>query len=332
MSRIKTLLTTAVVVGSLAATVAVMAPPAGAAGTALAQPYASGSYLTSRVDGSSAVVDSARTSQFQTFMKTHPDQKAVTWPQVNMNDSWAMTYAYGKSTDPVWKLTGSAVTGNSRLKILNTQGFHMPDTTADTFPSGTQDRPGLMIDKTFGYTALFADAVPNKATRTIAVSSAGITWHGSNGLDYRNPASNDTRNFMSRGRLAEAMVVTREELDAAVAAGTGVGKVLHLFFVETNSADGFRSPMVGAEGGQAGWGAEGERLRIKPSVDLVARGLSGYPLALARTLQQNGTYLGDNSGSTTKLKMSQTFHYTGTGLTKDVFQGKISWSDFEVLK
>lgn len=315
---------------SVAAVVGLTPGPA-TADTPPVLPYGADSFFQSRVDGASVPVDAALTKSFQTFMATNPDQKATTWPKVNMNASWAMSYDYGTATDPIWKLTGGN-TANAKLQILATQGFHMADSVAASFPTGTQDRPGVIFDEVFGYTVQFADAVPNLATHTITVSNAGIMWHGSNGLDYRNPKSNDTRNFTSRGRLPDSMVVTREELDAAVAAGTGVGKVLHLYFVETNTADGFMHPMTGAESGKAGFGAEGERLRVKPGIDLAARGLTGAALALARTLQENGTYIGDNSGSTTQLKLSQASHYTGTNLTTDVFKGKLSWNDFEVVR
>lgn len=203
---------------------------------------------------------------------------------------------------------------------------------ADTFPTGTQDRPGVMIDPVFGYTVQFADAVVNKANRTINVSNAAVFYHSSNGLDYRNPKSNDSRNFSSRGRIPDAMIVRRDALDRAVAAGTGLGHVLHLFFVETTTADGVVHPMTGSEGDKVGFGAEGERIRIKPSVNLAARGLTGAALALARTMQQNGAYIGDNSGSTTQIKASQPHHYVGTNIITDAFKGKISWNDFEVIE
>jgi hypothetical protein len=90
--------------------------------------------------------------------------------------------------------------------------------------------------------------------------------------------------------------------------------------------------MVGAEGGQSGWGAEGDRIRIAPSVDLVGRGLSGACLAIARTLKENGAYIGDNSGSSTQLKASQAGVYSGTNLSTDCLKGKVSFDDFEVVK
>ena len=292
-------------------------------------PYSADSYFKSRVE--STPVDTTRTTQFHEFMRTAPDQKGITWPKVNMNDNWAMSYHVGKSSDPIWRLKGCN-TDNSRLQLLTTQGFHMADSVADTFPTGTQDRPGVMVDPVFGYTVQFADAVPDKATRTITVSNAGIMWHSSNGLDYRNPQSDDSRNFTSRGRILDSMVIRRDVLDKAIANNTGLGHVLHLFFVETNTAHGVRSPMVGTESGKYGWGAEGERIRLKPSIDLKARGLTGAALAVARTLQQNGAYIGDNSGSSTQIKASQAAAYTGTNMATDMFQGKISWDDFEVLK
>jgi hypothetical protein len=292
-------------------------------------PYTANSFF--RTPASTLAVDAARTSAFASFMKAHPDQKAISWPKVNMNPDWAMSYWVGKSTDPIWRLTGGN-TATAKLKILTTQGFHMADSVAATFPTGTQDRPGVMVDTVFGYTVQFADAVVNKSNRTINVSNAGILWHASNGLDYRNPKSDDSRNFTSRGRILDAMVIRRDLLDKAVAANTGLGHVLHMFFVETRSADGFRSPMVAAESGKVGWGAEGERLAIRSDVNLAGRGLTGAALALARTLQQHGTYLGDNSGSSSQLKASQASCYTGTNLSTDCLQGKITWSDFVVLK
>jgi hypothetical protein len=291
-------------------------------------PYSGDSFFRSRV--TNAPADAARTSQFHTFMASHPEQAGIDWPKINMNPDWAMSYHVGTSSDPVWRLAGGN-TGDSRLAVLQSQGFHMADSVADTFPTGTQDRPGVMVDSVFGYTVQFADAVVNKATRTITVSNAGIMWHGSNGLDGRNPKSNDKRNFTSRGRIPDAMVIRRDQLDRAAANGTGLGHVLHLFFVETNTTDGVVHPMTGTESGKAGFGAEGERIRIRPDVDLQARGLTGAALVIARTLQENGAYIGDNSGSSTQIKASQPHNYTGTNLATDALKGKISWADFEVL-
>jgi hypothetical protein len=292
-------------------------------------PYGADSFFQSSVEG--APVNAARTKQFHEFMATHPEQKDIPYPKINVNENWAMSYHVGRASDPIWTLAGGN-TSHEKLAVTRTQGFHMADSVAKTFPDGDQDRPGVMIDSVFGYTVQFADAVPNLATRTITVSNAAVFYHDSNGLDYRNPASDDQRNFSSRGRIIDAMVIRRDLLDKAIATDTGLGHVLHLFFVETNTADGVVHPMVGAEGDKAGFGAEGERIRIKPSVDLEARGLTGAALAVARTLQENGAYIGDNSGSGSQLKASQPHNYVGTNLTTDALEGQITWNDFEVIE
>jgi hypothetical protein len=206
-------------------------------------PYSADSFFRSTVAGSP--VRRARTRAFKAFMKSHPEQKAINWPKVNVNPLWASTHCLGKATDPVWRLTGGN-TNHSKLAITRTQGFHMSDATANLFPTGTQDRPGVMVDPVFGYTVQFADGVVNKANRTIAVSNAAVFWHSSNGLDYRNPRSNDRRNMSSRGRIVDAQVIRPDLLAAGIANNTGLGHVLHLFFVETKTVDGVCHPMANA--------------------------------------------------------------------------------------
>src|SRR4051794_40262269 len=98
LSRIRMLaaVAAATTVGLLCAVVG----PAMAAGPA--QPYMADSFYKSRVEN--APIDAARTTSFRNFMATNTTQKAITWPKINTNASWAMSYAYGKATDPIWKL------------------------------------------------------------------------------------------------------------------------------------------------------------------------------------------------------------------------------------
>jgi UDP-glucose 4-epimerase len=65
------------------------------------------------------------------------------------------------------------------------------------------------MDRVSGFTVFCANAEVVGRHR-IRVSSAGITYHSSNGLDYRNPLSDDRRNFTSRGRISNAMVIRRD--------------------------------------------------------------------------------------------------------------------------
>ena len=315
-------------VASLTGTVS----PAGAvAAGSTGLPYGAGSYFRTPVAGMAA--DATRTTAFRSFMRTHPDQKSYSYPRITGMDGnqWGTTTHVSDASDPVWKLKNP----RKQTQILATQGFHMRDEVAKRVPTGTQDRPFLIVDPVFGYSLFCADVVPDPQTRTITVSASAVFHHSSNGLDGRNPRSDDTRNFASRGRIPDAMAIRPDLLKAAIENGTGLGHVLHAFFVETLTTAGFCHPMIGTESDKHGWGAEGDRIAIKPDVDLKARGLTDAALAIARTLQTHGAYLGDNSGSSTMLKGVQTTStynpYDGTNMRVDCLKA-LTWDDFHVLK
>ena len=304
-------------------------------------PYTADSFYKSRVDGPNTPIDAGLTAEMHNFMATYTgtdsndNQSLVSWPKLNQNPGWSGHNYVHRSDDtaPIWKLTGTAgSTDDPRLDIVRTQGIHLTDATWNSVPTGTQDRLLVIQDHVFGYTVQCADVVPNMTARTWTASNCGIMWHSSNGLNADNPLSNDPRNFTSRGRIIDAMQVPREEIDRAVANNTGVGHVLHLFWVSTDVNDGFSHPMTNEEDNVGGWGGEGWRLRIKPSVDLQARGLTGAALAIARTLQQNGAYIGDNAGGVTQVKIGPPEDYVGTNITTDAFKNKITWNDFEVVQ
>jgi len=294
--------------------------------------YSANSFFHSRV--TDAPVDAEATSKFKTFMSTFSDQKATKYPKISgcvASNPWGTNFALGSASDPIWRITGSGV--RQETQIAASQGFHMADAVASRYPTGTQDRPGLIVDPVFGYSVHFADAVANKTARTINVSSSSVFWHSSNGLDKRNPKSDDKRNYCSRGRIPDAMVIRGDLVKTAITANTSLGHVLQLFFVETKYADGFCHPMVGAESGKNGFGAEGLRIGIDKSVNLASRGLTGGALVIAKTLQEYGCYLGDNSGSSSQLKGEQAFSsyspYAGTNVTPTCLS-KLTWADFVV--
>lgn len=280
-----------------------------------------------------APIDSA-SAQGIAFVKSHPDQAGFPYPVINglAGNLWGTVYFEGKCTDPVWKLTGTVP---SKVAFLASEGFHAPAQLGDTF-TGTSDSPFVVMDTCGnpsmpkGLTVWAANAAKGSGT-TISVSAAGAFQHDSNGLDYRNPKSSSTKNMRSRGAIPDAMVIRKDRLEHAIANNTGLGHVLHMFWVETRTADGFVHPMVGDENDKLGWGAEGIRIRIKPSVDLTKRNLSPGGLAVARTLQTHGAYLGDNSGSASSLKAEQDYGQWGSRLTRDALRG-LTWDDFEFVQ
>lgn len=304
---------------------------AAAAPSPLALPYGASSYFQTPIAG--VAVDEARSAVFRSFMKSHPDQKPYSYPRITgqAGNQWGTTTHVSSGSDPVWKLKNP----KAQTQILATQGFHMADDVAKRVPTGTQDRPFLIVDPIFGYSMFCADVVLDPATRTITVSASAVFYHASNGLDGRNPRSNDKRNWASRGRIPDAMAIRPDLLKAAISAGTGLGHVLHMFLCETLTSEGHVHPMVGSEGAKSGWGAEGDRVAIRSSVDLRARGLTDAALAIARTLQTHGAYSGDNSGSATMLKGVQTTStynpYAGTNMNIACLKA-LTWDDFVVLK
>ncbi len=291
--------------------------------------YSAGSFFRSRVDR--APVHHAATHHFHRFMRRHPDQRQYHFPLIRGTDGndWGMPYALAEAGDPVWRLTGAIPSPVSRLRSV---GFHAPRWFGDML-TGTSDSPFVVIDRASGRSVWAANSKV-VGHRVVSVGAAGFFEHDSNGLDSRNRRSNSRRNYRSRGAIPDAMVIRRDLVDHAVRTRGDLGHVLHMFFVETKSAAGFCHPMVGAESGKHGFGAEGQRIAIAPHVDVTSRGLSPEGVVIARTLQRYGCYLGDNSGSGSGLKAEQEGHghrvWHGR-LPADTLHG-IHWDDFVVLR
>lgn len=267
-------------------------------------------------------------------MASHPDQEDVPYPKINGlgGNSWGTPWARGTLSHPVWRVRDIADNSDPRNSVLRTRGFRAPRWLGDVI-TGTSDSPLCVMDIASGFT-VFLTGVDVVGHRLLDVRSAGVTYHASNGLDHRNRRSNEPRNFTSRGRISDAMVIRRDLVDHGIKHDTDLGHVLHLFLVETSSADGFQHPMVGAESGKFGFGAEGQRLAIRPDIDLTTRRLSPAGLVIARTLQVRGCYIGDNAGSASALKAEQETEdrpVWGRRLHQDSLR-HLRWNDFVVLR
>ena len=294
-------------------------------------PYGPRSYFRSRVKRS--MVDPEATSRFHEFMAGFPEQEGVRYPKINGtgDNRWGTPWARGTAGHPVWRVRDIADNSDPRNALLRTRGFRAPRWLPDVI-TGTSDSPLCVMDLASGFT-VFLTGVDIVGHRLLDVRSAGVTYHASNGLDHRNPRSDGPRNFTSRGRISDAMVIRRDLVDHGIRNGTDLGHVLHLFLVETSSADGVRHPMVGAESGKAGFGAEGQRLAVRPDLDLTTRKLSPAALVIARTLQNRGCYIGDNAGTASTLKAEQETEdhpVWGRLLHQDSLR-HLTWDDFVVL-
>jgi len=81
-------------------------------------------------------------------------------------------------------------------------------------------------------------------------------------------------------------------------------------------------PMINDEGDKGGVIGEGMILRIKPGVDVAARGLTGDAYKVAQGIKRYGVLVGDNGAQPT-LKQER-----GLGLPTDALSA-LSWSDYE---
>jgi hypothetical protein len=263
--------------------------------------YTAGAYLCSQP----GAIDSAKTTAMRDFLTA----RGRNFPSLNgvSGNSWGMAYAVGTASDPVFHLTGS-VPSKVAPQLVDI-GFHAPQNFADRL-TGTSDSPFVVVDEAQGITVMATKASKVDAT-TINVGAAGYFTHGTNGLDDRRPESNCKSLGkvceVSRGRIPESMLVTAAEFAVARANHTGLGHVLEMFWPETDSAAGFKLPMVGAEGSKYGWGSEGQRVALDPSLNIVDRpGCTDSADVIVRTLQQNGAYIGDNAGGTSwVIKLEQ---------------------------
>lgn len=318
---------------------------AGAAGTALTGwagsapavaarrpylPYGGRSYFR-RPLRADPRIDWDRTRAFRAFMASHPDQRDFGHPRLNGLDgnAWGTPYALGRARHPIWRLTGDL---HPMVRRLGRRGFHAPAWLGRML-TGTSDSPLCVVDKAWGFT-LYCNNAERVGRRLIKAENVGISFHNSNGLDHRHRRANDGRNFTSRGRISDAMVIREDLVRYGVANNTDLGHVLHMFFVETRTKDGHTGPMINEEDDNYGFGAQGERIAIAPGVNLRKRRLSPSAMVIARTLQNHGCYLGDNSGSQSALKMEQENDvrpvWGGHRLHKDSLRA-LSWDDFVVL-
>jgi hypothetical protein len=295
-------------------------PPRADGGPFLA--YSESSFLR-RPLPADAPVD-AESDRGITFAKTH-DRSSYPLVRGVDGDNFGMPYAMSSCSDPLWRLTGTVP---PELGFLTTEGFHAPSTFADHL-TGSSDSPMVVIDRC-GVPAMprgltvWAAKVSAAGTGTLDVGAAGAFQHDSNGLDRRDPMSDSSLNERSRGAIPDAMVIRDDLLTWGMQHDSGdLGQVLHMFWPETDSAAGAVHPMVAAEAGKQGFGAEGMRLRIRPDIDLGARQCSPAGLVVARTLQRYGAYLGDNAGGSASLKAEQ-----GSGLIGRDALSCLSWDDF----
>jgi hypothetical protein len=90
-------------------------------------------------------------------------------------------------------------------------------------------------------------------------------------------------------------------------------------------------PMIGSDGNDANGIPEGIVLRIRPSVDLAAKGLSAGALVIARSLQEYGCVVTDGGSSRAATMRLERADWSGLGLNKDSLE-RLTWNDWEFVE
>jgi hypothetical protein len=241
----------------------------------------------------------------------------ISWLKTNANTSfmalslgnWAMPVYYSTASDPLVTINP---TGNGP-----TVTFRLP---ADAQPMAGNDAAISIVDVTTNQDIQLFEFNP------AGPSATGVAryWLDSNGIP-ENPWGGAAGNDGHRGIPGFTHSVHLNEVQSGV-----IARRLKIAVPGPSEPPGGSPvyPMNGFEKGKGNGPFEGLILRIKPSVDLAARGLPGQALIIATALQDYGAVVGDTSGATVVLKMQKnaTWNVTRSGLNA------LTWDDYEFVQ
>lgn len=223
----------------------------------------------------------------------------------------------GNSTHPLYTVTLTA--SSASIPPLHTPPDFQPNTGSD--------KSALLWDTAQGCECGFAQLVVDHVARTITAKYGDIYWEDSNGLD-KLVAGGDPRNHCHRGFPPYVRSVRRNE--------TTIRRVLSLSVYATapdSAIVPFAFPAYGGENG-SGVIPEGAVLQLELSdTEITARGLTGVPLAIARALRDYGAIVRDQTDAVSLMSFDGKVapgYWSGLGVTRDAFYGKLHWSDFRV--
>lgn len=164
---------------------------------------------------------------------------------------------------------------------------------AGAVPAATSDAQLTVFDVARGYVIGLQKAAFDGRTWTARWTA--IYYLGSNGLDGELRESDDPRNRGHRGCPPPLHAVRWDEVQAGE-----IGHVLKVAIRRTASAHVYPAS-ANARG--SGMIPEGAVFRIKPTVDLRARGLQGAALVTATAMQRYGVVVSDQAGVPLALKL-----------------------------
>lgn len=248
---------------------------------------------------------------------------------VNLNGTqptgeWGNPIYWAKPSDPSYRIANPCGTNQPpEFRSVRIPSGAQPDPTPDA------EMTVYNLDRGLVFALWQARYVPG--SDTWSACGGTVYYLASNGLAGSLAESDQPHNFGHRGVPPPAFSVRLDEIQAGA-----IDHVLKIAVNNTACAHVF--PMVGDECGTPDPNAppEGTRIRIRPSVDLRALGLSREALIIARALQSYGAVIGDQSKNRVNLKVENGVSEGRGWIWKDILRedslAAIPLSDFEVVQ
>jgi hypothetical protein len=248
------------------------------------------------------------------------------YPRVTADgEAFAEPFYWSDASDPTYTVIPSG--GGPDLF-----GVHIP---AEARPAASSDAQFSLFDMAKGVSVKLFNATYDSATDTWSATGTAEYDLLSNGLECTLPESDRVcpMNKGHRGFPPAIHGVRFEEVAAGLIAHTvkvGLDK----------TAECHVYPATGNEFGKGGnLTCEGLVLRIRPDIDLAARGLTGGPLVIAKMMQDYGVVIGETGGVALNVKLEnldiegRSENWTDLGVTSNqVFNGYLTLDDFVVIE
>lgn len=197
--------------------------------------------------------------------------------------------------------------GDPACNVVNSCEYRRPEEFDSVrIPEGasqdpTSDAAMTVYDLDKGIVYGFYQARYSSTDDEWSACGGTVYYLDSNGLEGSLPQSDDERNFGHRGVPPPTYAVRHDEIESGV--------IKHVLKIAVDTAhEEYAWPMTGSDGDTRAPLAplEGARIRLKPEIDLDSYDLTRAERTIATALQRYGAVIGDQSGSTTVLKVEST--------------------------
>jgi hypothetical protein len=238
--------------------------------------------------------------------------------------AWGMPIYWSDPRDPAYSIHNTCSTRRP-------SEFHSVRIPRGARPDPTSDAAMTVYDRDRGRVYGLWHARYDRERNRWSSCGGTVYYLDSNGLHGKLERSNEPRNTGHRGVPPPTWAVRYGEIRA--------GAIRHVLKISVNTTRCEHVfPMVGDECGTWAQYAppEGTHIRIKPWVHLRRLDLSRAGLVIARALKRYGAIIGDQSGGSVSLKVSNSVAKRGKSIWKGVLNSR-SLADvplrlFEVLR